>query len=146
MAAPSSLSQPPGQRRRAAGPQACKRGSAALLALLTGGKTSREPIGVYDPSAPPKKLEPTLRGYGIAAALEKCRELADIHASRAETGGLRAGPRPRAQGVLWHRRQPMQRSPHAPCKSCSMRMLGTSKGQGRRSHVDAQPDLQASHH
>ncbi|MEJ8852516.1 hypothetical protein [Variovorax rhizosphaerae] len=24
-----------------------------------GGKMSREPIGVYDPSAPPKKLEPT---------------------------------------------------------------------------------------
>ena len=34
-----------------------------------GGKTSREPIGVYDPSAPPKKLQPTPRGYGLAAAL-----------------------------------------------------------------------------
>ncbi len=34
------------------------------------GRTSREPIGVYDASAPPKKLQPTPRGYGIAAALE----------------------------------------------------------------------------
>jgi len=33
------------------------------------GKTSREPIGVYDPAAPPKKLLPSARGYGIAAAL-----------------------------------------------------------------------------
>ena len=32
------------------------------------GKTSREPIGVYDPTAPPKKLQPSARGYGIAAA------------------------------------------------------------------------------
>lgn len=34
------------------------------------GKTSGEPIGVYDPPAPPKKLQPTQRGDGIAAALE----------------------------------------------------------------------------
>jgi hypothetical protein len=54
-----------------------------------GGKTSREPIGVYDPTAPPKKLEPTSRGYGVAAALEKCRELAGVHVERADTGGLR---------------------------------------------------------
>jgi len=53
------------------------------------GKTSREPIGVYDPSAPPKKLHPTPRGYGIAAALEKCRALAEVHAARAHSGGLR---------------------------------------------------------
>ena len=38
---------------------------------LLGGKTSREPIGIFDPSAPPKKLQPTPRGYGLAAALEK---------------------------------------------------------------------------
>ncbi len=36
-----------------------------------GGKTSREPIGVYDPSAPPKKLQPTPRGYGLAAVSGK---------------------------------------------------------------------------
>ena len=57
-----------------------------------GGETSREPIGVYDPSAPPKKLQPTPRGYGIAAALGKCRELADVHAGRADTGGLPEAP------------------------------------------------------
>ncbi|MBQ1764631.1 MAG: hypothetical protein IIZ92_17275 [Aquincola sp.] len=62
-----------------------------------GGKTSREPIGVYDPSAPPKKLQPTPRGFGLAAALEKCRELADVHAERAQTGGLREVTRVRHQ-------------------------------------------------
>jgi hypothetical protein len=53
------------------------------------GKTSREPIGVYDSLAPPKKLQPTQRGYGIAAAVEKCRALADVHVERADSGGLR---------------------------------------------------------
>ena len=51
------------------------------------GKTHREPIGVCDSSAPPKKLQPTPRGYSITAALEKCRALADIHFERADTGG-----------------------------------------------------------
>jgi hypothetical protein len=46
-------------------------------------RNNREPIGIYDPSAPPKKLRPTARGYSIAAALEKCRDLAHVHAARA---------------------------------------------------------------
>ena len=43
---------------------------------------------MYDPVAPPKKLQPTVRGYGIAAALEKCKALAEVHVGRADTGGL----------------------------------------------------------
>lgn len=53
------------------------------------GQTSREPIGVYDPSAPPKKLEPTVKGYSVAAALERCSALARTHSDRLNTGGLK---------------------------------------------------------
>ena len=52
------------------------------------GKTSREPIGIYDPLAPPKKDQPTVKGYSIAAALRKCDEFALVHAERANSGGL----------------------------------------------------------
>ena len=54
-----------------------------------GGKTSREPIGPYDSLAPPKKLEPTSKGYSVSAALHRCADLAKQHGERANTGGLR---------------------------------------------------------
>jgi len=53
------------------------------------GRTYREPIGHYDPAAPPKKHEPTLAGYSLAGARERCRLLADQHGQRKNTGGLR---------------------------------------------------------
>jgi hypothetical protein len=68
-----------------------------------GGKTRREPIGVYDPSAPPKKLQPTPRGFGIAGALEKCRELSVVHAARADTDGLRQARAKKRESFLAHR-------------------------------------------
>lgn len=52
--------------------------------------TSREPIGPYDSSSPPKKLEPTAKGYSIAAALARCEALAQTHSDHANAGGLRA--------------------------------------------------------
>src|SRR4051812_48984898 len=45
-----------------------------------GQRTYREPIGNYDPTSPPKKLEPSARGFSVAAARERCRELAREHA------------------------------------------------------------------
>ena len=53
-----------------------------------GGLTFREPIGIYDPSSPPKKLEPSPRGFSVAAARERCRELAMRHELHREDGGL----------------------------------------------------------
>lgn len=53
------------------------------------GRTFREPIGVYDPSSPPKKIEPSPRGFSLAAARERCRELAKQHALHRDDGGLR---------------------------------------------------------
>lgn len=52
------------------------------------GSTWREPLGQYDPSAPPKKREPSSAGLSIAAARERCRVLADVHAERRLTGGF----------------------------------------------------------
>jgi hypothetical protein len=47
------------------------------------------PIGPYDATSPPKKLEPSARGFSVAAARERCRELARAHALHGEDGGLR---------------------------------------------------------
>jgi integrase len=53
------------------------------------GHTFREPIGYHDPSSPPKKLEPSSRGFSVAAARERCRALAIEHAQHKDDGGLR---------------------------------------------------------
>lgn len=57
------------------------------------GRTYREPIGVHDPSSPPKKMEPTPRGFSLAAARERCRELAMRHEQHRDDGGLREAKR-----------------------------------------------------
>ena len=101
-----------------------------------GGKTSREPIGVYDPSAPPKKLQPTPRGYGLAAALEKCRELADVHAARADTGGLREAKAEKRKSFLAQKVAEAEKSERTLQKLLDA-YVSHLKTQGRRSHVDA---------
>jgi hypothetical protein len=53
------------------------------------GRTHREPIGIYDPVSPPKKLEPTSRGFSVAAAHEQCRRLSQTHSEHRTTGGLK---------------------------------------------------------
>ena len=53
------------------------------------GKTDRVAIGTYDSTAAPKSLEPTAKGYSIAAAAEECRVRARIHESSAQAGGYR---------------------------------------------------------
>jgi len=101
------------------------------------GKTSREPIGVYDPSAPPKKLQPTPRGFGIAAALEKCRELADVHAQRADTGGLREVKVERRKTFMAQQAVEAAKSTRTLQKLLDT-YVAHLKTQGRRSHVDAE--------
>ena len=101
-----------------------------------GGKTSREPIGVYDPAAPPKKLQPTLRGYGLAAALEKCRELADIHAARADTGGLREVKAENRKTFIAQKAVEADKSKRTLQKLLDAYVAHLNT-QGRRSHVDA---------
>ncbi|MBN8505521.1 MAG: integrase [Burkholderiales bacterium] len=53
------------------------------------GKTDRVAIGPYDPSASPKSLAPTTRGYSIAAAAEACRSKALIQHQTKPVGGYR---------------------------------------------------------
>jgi len=102
-----------------------------------GGKTSREPIGVYDPSAPPKKLQPTSRGYGLAAALEKCRELADVHSARADTGGLREAKAERRKSFIEQKAAEVEKSERTLQKLLDAYVTHL-KTQGRRSYVDAE--------
>jgi integrase len=52
------------------------------------GRTLREPIGVYDPLSPPKKREPTARGFSVVAACEQCRLLSVKHGDFRNVGGL----------------------------------------------------------
>jgi integrase len=101
------------------------------------GKTSREPIGVHDPTAPPKKLQPTLRGYGIAAALEKCRVLAEVHVERADTGGLQEAKAETRKAFLAKKSEEAEKSTRTLEKLLDT-YVEYLKAQGRRSHVDAQ--------
>ena len=101
-----------------------------------GGKTSLEPFGVCDPSAPPKKLQPTPRGYGLAAALEKCRELVDVHAARADTGGLREAKAEKRKSFLALKAVEAEKSAQT-LKKLLDAYVAHRKTQGRRSHVDA---------
>ncbi|MBS3995706.1 MAG: integrase [Hydrogenophaga sp.] len=100
------------------------------------GKTSREPIGVYDPSAPPKKLQPTARGYSIVAALEKCRALADVHVRRADTGGLREAKAETRKAFLAQKAEETAKSSRTLQKLLDT-YVDHLKVQGRSSHADA---------
>lgn len=51
------------------------------------GKTGREPLGVYDPSAPPKSTERTAKGLSVAAARKAAEELAAKHYAARDSGG-----------------------------------------------------------
>lgn len=63
-------------------------GSVSLYWRYSIGTVSqRVPIGVYDSGAPPKSLQPTKKGYSIAAAINAAQVLAvDHHANRAIGG------------------------------------------------------------
>ena len=56
--------------------------------VTINGKTAREVIGVYDPSAPPKSLQPTSKGYSIIAAMRAAEALAAQHHANLDKGGF----------------------------------------------------------
>lgn len=100
------------------------------------GKTDRVAIGPYDPSAPPKSLKPTARGYSIAAASEVCREKALIqhqlkpiggyrdHAAKVRRAHVESKEKDRDQA-----QQTLEKLLDAYCDHL--------EAQGRRSHTDA---------
>jgi integrase len=100
------------------------------------GRKHREPVGLYDASAPPKKLQATARGYSIAAALEKCRELAALHAERAAQGGLRALKVEQQRALKEQQELAAEQSQRTLRKLLDI-YLAHLKAQGRRSHIDA---------
>lgn len=100
------------------------------------GRRHREAIGLYDPSAPPKKLQPTGRGYSIAAAVARCRELASLHAERANQGGLRALKAEQQREQQRQREREAERSERTLCKLLDVYVCHLET-QGRRSYVDA---------
>jgi integrase len=100
------------------------------------GRRYREAIGLYDASAPPKKLQPTARGYGIAAALEKCRELAVLHAERAASGGLR-GLKTEQQRALKAQHEVIAEQSQRLLRKLLDTYVAHLKTEGRRSHADA---------
>lgn len=55
--------------------------------MTADGKTLREPIGPYDPSASPKSLKPTARGYSEEAAKRAAEALAQRHHESKAQGG-----------------------------------------------------------
>ena len=63
-------------------------GAVVLYWRVTiNGKTAREAIGLYDPSAPPKSLQPTGKGYSVTAAMRAAETLAAQHHANLELGG-----------------------------------------------------------
>lgn len=55
--------------------------------VTSAGKTHREPIGSYDPSASPKTLKPTVLGYSVQAAIRAAEVLAQRHYEHRAHGG-----------------------------------------------------------
>lgn len=63
-------------------------GAVVLYWRVTlNGKTAREAIGLYDPSAPPKSLQPTGKGYSVTAAMRAAEALAAQHHANLGGGG-----------------------------------------------------------
>jgi hypothetical protein len=74
-------------------------GSVHLYWRYSAGTVSeRVAIGVYDPGAPPKSLEPTARGFSIQAAIGPPKCWQQHHHANLEAGGHRglteAKPKP----------------------------------------------------
>lgn len=63
-------------------------GATAFYWRVTiGGKSTREEIGLYDSAAPPKSLQPTARGYSVAAATRAAEGMAVLHKANIKVGG-----------------------------------------------------------
>ena len=56
--------------------------------VTINGKTAREVVGIYDPSAPPKSLKPTAKGFSVMAAMRAAEALAEQHHANLDKGGF----------------------------------------------------------
>ncbi len=62
-------------------------GTMLYWRVTAHGKTLREPIGIYDSSASPKSLQPTIRGYSVHAAIRAAEAMAQRHLEHRDAGG-----------------------------------------------------------
>lgn len=62
-------------------------GTMLYWRVTVDGKTLREPIGTYDPTASPKSLQPTTWGYSVQAAIRAAEALAQRHHDNRDQGG-----------------------------------------------------------
>lgn len=65
-------------------------GTAFYWRVTIHGKTERTAIGLYDSTAAPKSLQPTAKGYSVAAATAKAQALAQQHHDNIDEGGYAA--------------------------------------------------------
>jgi integrase len=65
-------------------------GTAFYWRVTINGKTERTAIGLYDSTAAPKSLQPTQKGYSVAAATAKAQGLAQQHHDNLDAGGYAA--------------------------------------------------------
>lgn len=112
-------------------------GAVAFYWRYTIASTSeRVLIGVYDPAAPPKSLEPTRAGYSIAAAVRAAESMALEHHKHRADGGRPA--------LLAAQRAAKQAEAEAKRRAVASTLEGLLteycdylESLGRRSHKDA---------
>lgn len=101
-----------------------------------GAKSERVPVGLYDSSAPPKSLEPTERGYSIAAAVRAAETMALQHHQHRDEGG-----RPALLAAQREARQAAAEAKQQAARFTLERLLDDYcdylQALGRRSHSDA---------
>lgn len=100
------------------------------------GKTERQSLGFYDPSASPKSISPTAKGYSVEAARRAAETLAEQHHSNREEGGHAALKQAQRKA-----KEDAVTAAHQAAEFTLARLLDEYcdylKSKGRRSHSDA---------
>ncbi|WP_304305888.1 integrase [Pseudacidovorax intermedius] len=101
-----------------------------------GAKSERVPIGLYDSSAAPKSLAPTVRGYSFAAAVRAAEALAMEHHSHKAQGGRPGVLAARKSQQAAHEEAQRRAAQHTLAKLLDA-YCNCVEALGRRSHTDA---------
>ena len=106
-----------------------------------GTYSERVHIGLYDPSSPTKKLEPTPKGYSVAAAVRAAEMLAIEHYNARDQGGRPAlVEAQRAEAV--ERAAAEERAATATVKHLLLEYCDYLEALGRQSHRNARSIFQ----
>ncbi len=107
------------------------------------GKTDRVLVGQYDPSRPPRSLEPSAGRYSIAAAERAAQDLAAVHSANKANGGYKAAlereaeERRRQQEVLQRQQEAADRAAHYRLDNLLSAYCTHLEGLGRTAFRDA---------